>query len=357
MHRISSWQTAGELTMSLFEEAPLPLKSRCLLPQVEELTRLEPTDAFALYWSFAYERQEAFLSRLSGSPKPWSNDPVISAHRFTNVYRAADRVSQYLIHTVISQSQQSPEDTLFRILLFKLFNKIETWESIRDHFGEPKWATFSVRSYSNFLDSIMLKGVTIFSSAYIMPSRAGLYSSKKKHHNLLEVLDFIMRSNLSGRLATFTTLRQLYESLQSYPMLGSFLAYQYAIDINYSDLVDFPESEFVVAGPGALSGIAKSFGKLRDTNSADIIRLVTDLQDLCFEFYDLRFRKLCSRSLQLIDCQNIFCELDKYARVALPQSAGRGGRTRIKHKLGPACRPITFEAPPKWLRQLETTEL
>src|SRR5258707_9985183 len=39
-----------------------------------------------------------------------------------------------------------------------------------------------------------------------------------------------------------------------------------------------------------------------------------------------------SRRLQLIDCQNLFCEVDKYARVAHPNIAGRTGRTRIKQK-------------------------
>ena len=31
-----------------------------------------------------------------------------------------------------------------------------------------------------------------------------------------------------------------------------------------------------------------------------------------------RFQKIGNRPLQLIDCQNIFCELDKYCRQALP---------------------------------------
>jgi hypothetical protein len=52
--------------------------------------------------------------------------------------------------------------------------------------------------------------------------------------------------------------------------------------------------------------------------------------------------------LQLIDCQNLFCEVDKYARVAHPEFVGHTGRTRIKQKFSPIAEPIGFWYPPKW---------
>ena len=36
-----------------------------------------------------------------GQPAPWTSDPILRRHRFTNCYRAADRVSQFLISQVI----------------------------------------------------------------------------------------------------------------------------------------------------------------------------------------------------------------------------------------------------------------
>ena len=58
------------------------------------------TSVFDTYWRFAALRQEVFHSRVRGEPAPWTDDSVLSAHRFTNAYRAADRVSQYLIRHV-----------------------------------------------------------------------------------------------------------------------------------------------------------------------------------------------------------------------------------------------------------------
>ena len=50
----------------------------------------------------------------------------------------------------------------------------------------------------------------------------------------------------------------------------------------------------------------------------------------------------------MIDCQNLFCEVDKYARVAHPDVAGISGRTRIKQKFSPTG-PLELPwYPPKW---------
>ena len=59
------------------------------------------------------------------------------------------------------------------------------------------------------------------------------------------------------------------------------------------------------------------------------------------------FRDLDSRPLQLIDCQNLFCEVDKYARVKHPERSN-GGPSRIKQKFAPDARPMALGYPPKW---------
>src|SRR5829696_7644509 len=61
---------------------------------------LRPTPVFETYWRFAAERQAVYLARLRRAPLPWTDDEVLQAHRFTNVFRASDRVSQYLIAVV-----------------------------------------------------------------------------------------------------------------------------------------------------------------------------------------------------------------------------------------------------------------
>lgn len=106
--------------------------------------------------------------------------------------------------------------------------------------------------------------------------------------------------------------------------------------------------EFVVPGPGARDGIRKCFTDLGGLNEVDVIRLVTDRQQQEFARLELPFQSLFDRPLQLIDCQNLFCEVDKYARLAHPDIKGRSERKRIKQLYRWRSQPLTYWYPPKW---------
>ena len=143
-------------------------------------------------------------------------------------------------------------------------------------------------------------------------------------------------------------MQQAFEILKSFPGFGDFLAYQILIDINYSTIINFSESEFVVPGPGAKGGISKCFKDTLGLSEVEIIKLMTDRQEIEFERLGLTFKTLWGRKLQLIDCQNIFCEVDKYARVKHPEIRGKSDRLRIKQVLKINSEPIDFWFPPKW---------
>src|SRR5688572_8478130 len=158
----------------------------------------------------------------------------------------------------------------------------------------------------------------------------------------------MMRQGTPRRVEGARSLREVFEILHGFPTIGPFLGYQLAIDLNYSPLVDFKESEFVVPGPGAIDGIRKCFSDLGGLSEADIIRLVTERQEHEFDRLDLEFPSLWGRSLQLVDCQNLFCEVDKYARLRHPEFVGKSGRTKIKQRLRMAGRLPEPFFPPKW---------
>ena len=77
----------------------------------------------------AAERQRVYHARLTGQPAPWTEDPIVAEYRFTNAYRAADRVSQDLLR-VIYNGPQAASDVLLRTLLFRFFNKPQTWNAL-----------------------------------------------------------------------------------------------------------------------------------------------------------------------------------------------------------------------------------
>ena len=80
----------------------------------------------------------------------------------------------------------------------------------------------------------------------------------------------------------------------------------------------------------------------------EIIKIVADRQEIEFERLGLSFKSLWGRKLQLIDCQNLFCEVDKYSRVRHPNITGNSKRTRIKQKYKRNHEPIEYWFPPKW---------
>jgi len=343
-------QIAAQLNLNFSAEmANGATETRAVAPTTfVRLSPAEPTEVFDTYWRFAAERQMIFFRRLEGAPYPWTTDPILGRYKFTNAYRASDRVSQYLIRRVIYSGDQSPDEVYFRIILFKIFNRIETWELLERNLGELRYSEYSFDRYDAILTEAMSQGQTIFSAAYIMPSGGASFGYSKKHRNYLRLLERMLQDEVPARMCEAPSMRLVFEILRSYPMMGDFLAFQYAIDINYSQLTNFSEMEFVIPGPGAKDGIRKCFYSLGGLNEVDIIRLMADRQEAEFARLGVKFRSLWGRPLQLIDCQNLFCEVDKYARMAHPHVKGNSDRKRIKQTYRCDPKPIAYWYPPKW---------
>ena len=314
------------------------------------IKRTKPTSSIVLdtYWKFAAKRQEIFFNRINGI-SPITEDEILIKHKFTNAYRASDRVSQYLIKNIIYNGSSFSElDTLFRILFFKIFNKISTWELIEGEIGPIDINNFNFKIVDKILTEAKLSKETIYSGAYIMTSGRTIFGSEAKHSNHLRLLEKYVNNSLVQRLMDSKSLKDVYNILINIPTFGPFLAYQYTIDLNYSNIINFSEMDFVVPGPGARDGIRKCFISLGDYTEADVIRLVTEKQENEFDRLDIDFKSLWGRPLQLIDCQNLFCETDKYARVAHPDIQGISDRKRIKQIYKPVNDKIDYFFPPKW---------
>jgi hypothetical protein len=310
---------------------------------------LPRSPVYDLYWRFAFERQAIFFRRLEGAEEPWTGDPILRLYKFTNAYRASDRVSQYLIRRVIYDDRYStaPAEIIFRILLFKVFNKISTWETLEAQLGPPTWQGFEPDRYDQVLTASMAGGSKLYSAAYIVPP-VGLDRTGIKHRGHLKLIDLMMRARFVSDVERSRDLRGVFELLKQFPSLGDFLAYQLAIDLNYSPVIDHDEASFVVAGPGARDGLAKTFLGADQRQAEALIAMMMERQEFEFDRLGLQFRSLWGRGLQLVDCQNLFCEVSKYTRVSHPEIAGLSGRTRIKQMFKPQGPPTQPWYPPKW---------
>jgi hypothetical protein len=306
-------------------------------------------DIFQYYFYFIQERMNIFWNKYNNI-QPWTTDEILSVHKFTNVYRAMDRVSQYLIRNVIySENSFSDEDILLRIIIFKIFNKPDTWEYLENRVGVITIKNFDLNRINQAL--LELKQVQpIFNNAYMMTGTHTLYNHLNyKHEKWLEMVkNELIRKSILKKIINSNSLSEVYELLRNCSFIGDFLAYQYTIDMNYSSVIDFSENSFVKAGIGAIRGIKKCFEPLSKKYSfEDAIKYTQNNIDKYqnkFSYTD--FRPLFGRETTLIDLQNCFCETDKYLRAKIPALQVDNKRIKQKYKESPKSLELFF--PPKW---------
>jgi len=302
---------------------------------------------YRVYWELAANRQRIFFRRFNGEQPPWSSDPILNEYKFCSTYRASDRVSQFLIqHVIYDGVSRGPEETAFRILLFKIFNRIETWQYLDAQFEGIRYRRFDYARCADLLERYQRKGNPIYSNAY-MSCATKAYGFDQKHRNHLALIRAMNHDDAIGaKVCTAKSLQDVFLLLRAYPLIGNFMAYQLAIDLNYSEITNFSEDDFTIAGPGAERGIKKCFMDLRGHTLSDAILWMTDNQEGELDRLGIEFPTLWGRRLHAIDCQGLFCETDKYSRVRFPEL--KSNRTRIKARFLPASDPIDYFYPPKW---------
>lgn len=305
-------------------------------------------EAYDLYWHFASERQQAFLRRLSGEACPWTDDPILAEFKFCNVFRAADRVSQFLIRNVAYHEEEcTDEDRIFQVVAFRTFSKIATWDALCARLGhQPTLDDLATDRFAGALETVRANLGGLYTGAFILCA-TDAYGQGLKHRNHVALFkDMFLDNSLAKFILEAESLQEIYDLLHKFPLMGDFMSYQIAIDLNYSALVNFDEDDFTQPGPGALRGIKKCFESTGDYSPAEVIQWMVDRQEAEFDRLGLPFDGLFGRRLHAIDCQGLFCETDKYCRVALPEL--ESARKRIKARFVPRSDGIEYFFPPKW---------
>jgi hypothetical protein len=313
--------------------------------------------AFRKYWKFTQARQDVFYRRFKDPdhPGPWTFDQILKKHKFCNAFRVADRYSQYLVRKLYEPGL-SANDKIFRAIVFRIFNLPATFDALDEEFG-VRLDTFNEDAWRDFLGARRADGKKLFGGAFMLAATK-VFGYDYKHENYVALLASMIdrgpvtdvkMSLIDNIQACPGNLEWPYRELIKFPLIGKFMAYQIAIDIAYSDArVDFDESQFVVAGPGAERGVDKCFESRSGLNYEQVIMWVCERQDELAQDFGVnpdRLR-LWGRKLQPIDIQNLFCETDKYLRVAMPELASNRKQIKGVHRRNPE--PIDYFFPPRW---------
>lgn len=303
------------------------------------------SDVFRAYWTFAAERQRVFEKRLRNEEGPWTSDEIVGRYRFTNAFRASDRVSQYLIRDVIYVDGMTFADTAVRTILFRLFSRPSTWQLLERAHGPITCDSFDPVDMGRTLDVAFGSGTRLYTNAFILCANAA-FGHARKHRNHLALVEAMIAADLPQHLEQATSLGAAYTLLVRFPLIGPFMAYQLAIDLNYAPWWRFDENSFTAPGPGAMRGLAKVFSDLGGLRPDEAVNWLVDQQQHVTNELDVEPPVLFGRPLHAIDCQNLLCEIDKYARVAFPHLTS--DRQRIKQTYRPAREQLRLFYPPHW---------
>src|SRR4051812_48239165 len=189
------------------------------------MTRRPPTPragVYNLYWYYASQRQAMFERRVAGQPGPWTDDPILSTFKFCNVYRAADRVSQYMIRDVCYHEEDcTPQDRIFQIVAFRTFSKIDTWRSVRAYLGRyPTLDDLADGRFTEALNAAAVANSGLYTGAFILCA-TDAYGQGRKHLNHVELWrHMFLADDLADRILEAGSLRQIYDLLHGYPLMG-----------------------------------------------------------------------------------------------------------------------------------------
>lgn len=263
------------------------------------------------YLAFVVERHKVWERRQVGVPPHWTDDPILRARKFTNVYCVLDPGSQYLLN-MMDEPGITAGDALARAYLYRMTNRPQTWDHLlRQMDGEwPLAADMNPALADMLVEYRDVHKGQVFSGAYIVMPEPGV-KGVDKARSVVKLAERYFNPDSPGYLTdeflAQPTMEGRFKLLLAQPGIGPFIAMQVLTDFGYSRFgADQDENAFVVAGPGARNGARHVFPGVPPEVAIELCRdwvLVADEVPL-----------LQGRPPSMMDIQNTLCEFSKYVR-------------------------------------------
>ena len=276
------------------------------------------SDAAAAFLHFVNQRQQAFVQKYKGQ-HPFTENSVLARKWFTNMYRECDRgtafFKRHILTTVLSGAKRGLKATIdvnlvrkvaFRSILYRLINKLETFENFGSIPGEEEF-----NSFITFLRGLKDEGSTIFTAAHQNMGFDRLMVTFKYVRQNIKVLSRQVVEAAEGR-----SLKKIQEVFQSIPNVGGFFAWQMLCDLLEARVLgECTDNQWTCLGPGAKNGLSRIFGR----HSLNLTRVMRDLSahsgpQSGFLALGIKFPAFLGRPLSLKNVEHALCEFDKYYR-------------------------------------------
>lgn len=270
------------------------------------------------------------LKDLEKKPFPWTQDVFLSMYRFTNIRREQDKNSIYLLNMMKEHGNQLSVNMICNIMLFRLFNKIETMEYLGGWVDFERYNPDKVRKQL----ADVPEGYVYFTNAYLssgMKKEFNLYFPKEPMRvvNIPNVVA-VFGIGMYDRIKSAEQPQDVIDAFKSINGISDFLAYQLFVDLTYLDDFPWSENEFVVSGPGCELGLDYLFDNKGGLTYEELLFWLRDncpiTREWCMEhMIDLPPE---DRYMNVMSLENCMCELGKYMKTKTGV-----GRPRSRYKL------------------------
>lgn len=202
-------------------------------------------DELFIFFEYILERFSIQLKKDRGDPFPWTENKILQDNSFTCNRRIDDKTTKWLLDNITNNSSLSNEDKVWKSLIFRTYNKIETAELIN-----LVNATYEelCDKYSFMLDEV--EG-DVFTRAYkninIKYANRDKYSKHTwKPVALLRILD--LRDQYDGSVPaelTSSPEEALEWIIDNMSGVGNFIGYQLLLDLMYLECIPYSNNCFV----------------------------------------------------------------------------------------------------------------
>lgn len=283
-----------------------------MLPELNEEAYRE------LVW-WMVERHRIYMRRfITGTPAPWTTDPILAEYKFTNVYRELDHVTWWMrtFFTKPNDDPTRPDLTLFNCAMFRVFGTIEAAQLLGWQRSGFNWRTTAAKA-----EKYRQTQGKLFTSAYIITNVArGVDSTHAKTRVVCE--GFLKplwehKRELAAKMVASRSLEKSWELLGEFPGFGGqgFIAYEVITDLRWTSVLKKAADihSWANAGPGARKMLNVLFDR-EITYHPKKSQTLSEMQMLYGVLRDTLVGEYLP-SLEMRDVEHSLCETFKYWRT------------------------------------------